>query len=254
VTAASFDPVVDAYDRARPSYPPGVYDALEAAVGRVAGSLVLDGGAGTGIASRALARRGARVVSFDVGGEMLRRARRRAPHLPAVVADGNRLPFATGVADLVCFAQAWHWLDAPVAAREAARVLRPGGWWAGWWSHVRADGEAWFERYQSLLESRTAYDRHHRDRDWGAGVTASGHFGPATKAVVGWTRRVGLDTWLVDERSKSYVAGLAPGERTRLLGDVEALLRDEFGGGEVVAACDTWLWTAQVRAMVGRAR
>ncbi|HEX4777867.1 MAG TPA: methyltransferase domain-containing protein, partial [Acidimicrobiia bacterium] len=85
----SFDPVVELYDAARPSYPDAVYDALEP----LAGSLVLEGGAGTGIATRALLSRAARVVPFDVGPGMLSRAVSRSPGLRAVVADGARLPF-----------------------------------------------------------------------------------------------------------------------------------------------------------------
>jgi ubiquinone/menaquinone biosynthesis C-methylase UbiE len=46
----SFDAVADAYEAARPSYPDGVFDAL----GPLAGLRVLDVGAGTGIATRAL--------------------------------------------------------------------------------------------------------------------------------------------------------------------------------------------------------
>ena len=69
-SVTSFDSVADAYDRARPEYPHGVFDALEPLAGR----RVLEGGAGTGIATRALLRRGASVVPFDVGVEMLRRA------------------------------------------------------------------------------------------------------------------------------------------------------------------------------------
>lgn len=132
----SFDPVVDAYDAARPSYPDDVYDAL----GPLRGLLVLEGGAGTGIATRALASRGARVVAYDIGVAMLARAVARSPGLPAVVADGARLPFRDGCADLICFAQSWHWLAAEQRRSEVARVLHPGGRWAAWWSHATADG------------------------------------------------------------------------------------------------------------------
>ena len=118
----SFDGVADAYDAARPEYPEAVYDALEAATGPLRWRTVFDGGAGTGIASRALAARGAHVVAFDIGVAMLRRAVARDEATPAVAADGNRLLFRTGSADVVCFAQAWHWLDPAVAVPEVARA------------------------------------------------------------------------------------------------------------------------------------
>ena len=58
---ASFESVADEYDTGRPGYPDGVFDAL----GPVAGLATLDVGAGTGIATRALIARGARVVAGD---------------------------------------------------------------------------------------------------------------------------------------------------------------------------------------------
>ncbi len=103
----SFDAVADEYDSGRPAYPGGVYDALDP----IAGALALEGGAGTGIAARDLVDRGARVVAFDVGARLLRRAVGHTPDLRAVIADGARLPFRDGCADLICFAQSWHWVD-----------------------------------------------------------------------------------------------------------------------------------------------
>ncbi|MGH3397053.1 MAG: class I SAM-dependent methyltransferase [Streptosporangiaceae bacterium] len=74
-----FDAAAAEYDAARPSYPDELYAEIEARTGPLAGRLVLDCGAGTGIASRQLAARGARVVSPDVGEQMLRRALARSP-------------------------------------------------------------------------------------------------------------------------------------------------------------------------------
>jgi ubiquinone/menaquinone biosynthesis C-methylase UbiE len=99
-----FGTVVDEYDSGRPGYPDALYDELEP----LAGMTVLEGGAGTGIATVSLLRRGARVVPFDVGMIMLLRAMQKMPGLPGVVADGAAMPFRDGCADLLCFAQSWH--------------------------------------------------------------------------------------------------------------------------------------------------
>ncbi len=58
-----FGTVADLYDEVRPDYPDELYDVLEATVGPVAGKDVLDLAAGTGLQTRALAGRGARVVA-----------------------------------------------------------------------------------------------------------------------------------------------------------------------------------------------
>src|ERR1039457_4610438 len=133
-----FDSVAEEYDAARPSYPDAIYDELEKAAGPLAGQLVLDGGAGTGIASRQLAARGARLVALALSEPMLRRALARSPRLCWVVADGDMMPLRASYIDLACFAQSWHWFDPVRACAEIARVIRPGGYWAAWWNEAAA--------------------------------------------------------------------------------------------------------------------
>ena len=232
----SFDPVVDAYDAARPSYPEGVHDALEP----LAGARVVEGGAGTGIATRTLRERGADVVALDIGEQMLRRVDGER-----VVADAARAPLRDGCADLVCFAQVWHWLDHSIASAEMARMLRRGGRWAGWWNHARADSEPWFEAYWDVLEARTGAYRWHRDTNWGATLDAD-LFDPPSFLSVPWTREVPLDVWLTDQRSHSYIGLTAGGEA--VMGALEQILRDTFGDGPVRCRYETWLWQARVRS------
>src|SRR3954451_13521718 len=64
----SFDSVVGLYDRGRPRYPRAIFDALEP----LAGTRIVEGGAGTGIATRQLTARGANVVAVDVGPAVVR--------------------------------------------------------------------------------------------------------------------------------------------------------------------------------------
>ena len=235
MAAMSFDPVAAAYEAARPGYPDGLYDAL----GPLAGLDVVEGGAGTGIATRALRARGARVVALDVGEQVLRRndgAR--------VVADGARAPLRDGCADLVCFAQAWHWLAHERAVPEVARLLRDGGRWAGWWSHPRDDHQPWVQRYWSVIESMTIARREHRDTDWGARLDPT-HFDAPTFTSMPWVREVSIADWLLDERSKSYI-GLGD-DADRIVAAIESVVRDAFADGPVRIAYETWLWQATVR-------
>ena len=189
--SSMFDPVAVPYDQSRPNYPEEIYDSLEVEVGGLSDTVVIDVGAGTGIASRQLLARGARVIAADIGRQMLERARSSVPAPPCAVCDGNVLPFRSGVAQLVCFAQAWHWFDPDRAAAEVARVLGKGGCWAAWWNHPRADGEAWFDTYQDVLEATCpGYLRRHRDtgnQAWSQEpIAATGLFGEGRRVVVRW--------------------------------------------------------------------
>ncbi|HKH93426.1 MAG TPA: class I SAM-dependent methyltransferase [Gemmatimonadaceae bacterium] len=117
-------------------------DAIEDAV-------VVDLGAGTGIASRAFIEAGARRVyalepdpSDEVGYRVIRRLTTGMP-VEIVSSYGEHIPFSGGSADIVYARQVLHHtrdLDAAVA--ECARVLRPGGYFIACREHVvRNDAE-----------------------------------------------------------------------------------------------------------------
>jgi SAM-dependent methyltransferase len=238
---ASFEAVADEYDAARPSYPDEVFDAL----GPVAGLRVLDVGAGTGIATRALIARHANVLAVDPGRELLARATARTRGLASVVADGAVLPVRSNAVDLVCFAQAWHWLNEATRVAEAHRVLRPGGRWAGWWSHARADGQQWFDTYWDAIEdSCPGTHRGQRDTDWGLTVAVPGWFDVGDRVTVPWVRRISVDTWMTDQASHSYVAALPKGPRAQLLAELRMILHDQFPDGAMSVPYETWLWIA----------
>ncbi|MER5890347.1 class I SAM-dependent methyltransferase [Streptomyces sp. NPDC001941] len=133
--ARSFDAAAAAYARHRPSYPPALFDAVEQLVGRsLDGAVVVDVGAGTGIATALLVARGARVLAVEPGDGMAAQFRSTLPGVPLVRGDGDALPLADGSADLITYAQSWHWTDQKRSVPEAMRVLRTGGALALWWN------------------------------------------------------------------------------------------------------------------------
>jgi SAM-dependent methyltransferase len=242
-----FDSAAAEYDAARPSYPSGIYDILEEQSGGLAKKVVADGGAGTGVVSRQLLEREADVIAFDPGRGMLRRARARTPGLRALIAEAGAIPLRAEALDVLCFGQSWHWVEQERGAKEVARVLKLGGWWAAWWNHPWADAQAWFDAFCTLLETRCpGYLRGSRDVDWCAeAVAASGLFLPPQRHVVAWERQVTIEDWLVDLRSHSYVIDLGDVEAARLIADVEAMLRQSFEYGTMTVPYETRLWTAQ---------
>jgi SAM-dependent methyltransferase len=101
-----------------------------------AGDLVLDAGCGEGRHCFGCLERGARVVGLDLDVDSLRlpvrRLRERAGELGSLggMVQGNTfaLPFADGTFDrVICSEVMEHVHDYVAAARELARVTRPGG-------------------------------------------------------------------------------------------------------------------------------
>ncbi|MEU9102150.1 class I SAM-dependent methyltransferase [Streptomyces sp. NPDC048361] len=187
--ADSFNAAAAQYAANRPSYPPQLLDALEELTGRpLNGAQVADIGAGTGISSALLHARGARVVAVEPGGGMATQFRAGNPGIPLVRGDGNSLPLATASADLVTYAQAWHWADPTKAAPEARRVLRPGGALALWWN-IADHSAAWTAAQDARISDFLGIDRSAEQR---AVATRSGS-GTEERWGHPWTDIPGLD-------------------------------------------------------------
>lgn len=239
-----FDRVSQEYDAARPHYPEALYVALETLSGvRLAGATVIDVGAGTGISTRGLLDRGARVVAVDRGELMLARLRARTA-CPALLADGNDLPFRAGAADLVTYAQSWHWLDPALSVAEAVRVTGDGGAVAGWWNSVDPGKADWLAANQvRLAESCPGY----------IGPVLPGWSMPpiaaamsdaglvVAKTWVDWTRSVRLEDFLTDLRSHSYMARMESDVVTELLARERAELGRVFPDGRLTVPMRVYL-------------
>ncbi|GAA3160513.1 MULTISPECIES: class I SAM-dependent methyltransferase [Streptomyces] len=235
--ARSFDTVATQYAAARPGYPPALHDAVEEAAGRpLAGARVLDVGAGTGLATAALAARGARVTAVEPGAAMAAELHRAHPALPVVRARGEALPFPDGAGfDLVTYAQSWHWTVPERSVPEALRVLRPGGTLALWWNVPDPD-VPWQAAQEARLARRLpGYHRHN------AAVTAPDVLaalalpGPPLRPrtrLLRWTRRIPLATHLAMLGSRSHFAALGPAAAP-VLADEGAALREVFPDGTV---------------------
>lgn len=101
--------------------------ALDAA-GVTRGTRLLDAGCGTGLVSLLARLRGAHVTAIDASPGMLTVARERLPGADLRAADLQSLPFADGTFDVVLAVNSLFFApDMGKAAREVARVARPGG-------------------------------------------------------------------------------------------------------------------------------
>ena len=108
------------------------HDALVAALAPQPGERWLDVATGTGSVAIRAASAGADVTAIDVSRRMLSTANRLASEAGVRVrlhqGDAERLPYPDAAFDVVCSAQGVIFaLDPRAAARELARVCRPGG-------------------------------------------------------------------------------------------------------------------------------
>lgn len=236
--ARAFDAVAAQYAAARPGYPPALFDAIEELAGQpLAGARVLDVGAGTGIATKLLAERGARLTAVEPGAAMATELRTAHPAIPLVRALGDALPFRDDAGfDLVGYAQAWHWTDPARSVPEALRVLRPGGALALWWNIPDPDVDWAAEQEARIARRLPDYHSHSVAPEAADLIRGLGLGLRPVSRVLHWTRRVPLDTHLAMLGSRSYFSAIGPAAAAPVLAAERAALHDVFPDGIVEEA------------------
>ena len=121
----------------RPGYSPMVLDAFLSMLGKEPSALTLaDVGAGTGIWSRALAGRGARVTAVEPNDAMREAGMKQNGSLAVTWVKGSAevTTLPDGAFDAVCMASSFHWTQFETAIKEFCRILRPGGLFLALWN------------------------------------------------------------------------------------------------------------------------
>jgi SAM-dependent methyltransferase len=131
-----FGRLAEDYSRYRPGYSDSVLSCLLGLYDdrRID---VADIGAGTGIWTRMIARRGvASVVAIEPDDDMRRCGARDNDGLAIDwrKGDGEHTGLADASVDWVSMASSFHWLDTQRGLAEFARILRPGGWFVALWN------------------------------------------------------------------------------------------------------------------------
>ena len=162
-----FSDASEAYRDARPSYPRGVFEWLASVAPHH--DRAWDCACGTGQAAVPLAEFFDRVDATDASAAQIAAA---IPHkrVNYRVATAEESGFEDRTFDLVCVAQAAHWLDHEAFASEVRRVLKPDGLLAYLTygiHHVSPEVDAVVMRYYTeIIGSYWPPERHHVDEHY----------------------------------------------------------------------------------------
>jgi SAM-dependent methyltransferase len=239
--------VAEVYDRARPSYPPALLDALLTDGGHT----VLDVGCGTGIAGALFAARGCEVLGVEIDPRMAAVAASKG--LQVEVSDFEHWDDRGRRFDLLIAGQAWHWIEPRMGAQRAAEVLVRGGRIGLFWNFGRPPAEL-LTRLEPIYARRApALDKHsvllgQGDERAGGTVSsmaATGQFDVVEVHRFPWEQRYGTSEWLEHLSTHSDHQALAPEARGALLAEVGDAV--EALGGGVTMAYQTVLVTARRR-------
>ena len=150
----SFGSVATAYDRYRPPPPPQALDWLIPS----GAEAILDLAAGTGVVTRELVGRAARVVAVEPDERMRAVLAASCPEAEVLAGRGEDIPLPDASVDAVVVSAAWHWLDPVLAVPEITRVLRPGGRLGVLWVS-RDDRVPWVAEFNAFARESREADR-----------------------------------------------------------------------------------------------
>jgi ubiquinone/menaquinone biosynthesis C-methylase UbiE len=231
--ATGFARSVDAYERARPEYPPAAIAWLAEELDLRPGRTVVDLAAGSGKLTRPLAALGCEVIAIEPLAEMRAAI---GPTARALDGTAEAMPLPDDRADAVTVGQAFHWFDGPKALVEIERVLRPGGALALVWNRRPVESSALHAAISEIIAPYRGDAPSHGSGAWRDAFAGR----ELTERDFQFNQRLDADGLADRVGSTSFVAALDAAERDPLLERVRALALD--GPVDVPYECEVHLW------------
>ena len=234
-----FSARADDYARYRPDYPPEAVSAIVCA-----GEVVVDVGAGTGISSRAMASRGARVIALEPNAAMRAAAQ---PYPGVEFADGaaESIPLPDASADMITAFQAFHWFKPELALPEFRRVLKPNGRLAVVWNE-RDHSDPFTAEYGAIIrEISNNHPAERREMSVNA-LLESNLFSEIRHSTYRYEQSLSLDGLIGRSRSASYLPSEGEGldRLIRLLDGLHRKWSDHKGEVTLVYRTEVWIAVA----------
>jgi SAM-dependent methyltransferase len=231
--ATGFARSVEAYERARPEYPPEAIAWLADELDLRAGRTVIDLAAGSGKLTRPLAALGCEVIAIEPVAEMRAAI---GPTARALDGTAEAMPLPEDSADAVTVGQAFHWFDGPKALAEIERVLRPGGALALVWNRRPTESSQLLAAISEIIAPYRGDAPAHASGAWREAFAGR----ELTERRFEFIQRLDADGLADRAGSTSFIAALDDAEREPLLARVRALAPD--GPVDVPYECEIHVW------------
>ncbi|MCZ1006148.1 class I SAM-dependent DNA methyltransferase [Streptomyces lydicus] len=232
---AKFNGLADNYDRARPRYPAALFAHAVGLLPDSGPPVVVDAGAGTGIALEALfplLPKGSAVHAVDLSEDMVRVGREKFPTVHWVVGTAEEYLASLDSAGLVVAAQAYQWMDRPAYVRAAAHSLRGGGVCTVVQNNRDHEAGGFASEYEDLLEEFSpGYRRDYRAIDV-AGELGE-RFAHVERREARWRRSLTVEEFVTMSASSTQAQRALAAVGPEFLNRVRELCARHADGGQV---------------------
>ncbi|BBZ43931.1 hypothetical protein MPRM_12120 [Mycobacterium parmense] len=238
----SFGAIAENYDALRPQPPAAAVDWLVPP----GCDLAVDVGAGTGLFTRTLTARAARVVAVEPDARMRAVLEARSPGVRVVEGRGESIPLPDAGADAVFVSSAWHWMDPERAVPEIGRVLRDGGRFGLVWTSRDRDVD--WVRDLDRLPGGDASDRRLADRfrtRQNVVLPEPQIFDNVARETFPFVLPMPAEDVIAMLGTYSRAIVASPDDRARALDEARAALAARFPGADQIdVPMRSWCWRA----------
>ncbi len=221
------------YEQVRPGYPA---ESIAQLLGSQP-SVIADIGAGTGTLTRQLLEADKSVTLLAVEPSVsMRKTWRPRPRVSLFGGSSEKTGLPDGSADLVVWAQSFHWVDRERTAKELARILRLGGRAAVLVNQMDVT-EPWVHRLTRIMRSGDVIRR-----SWNPELRGFRTSGPM---VFKWEQELTPEQVLGLARTRSSYLESPPKNRARMQENLSWYLFEHLGfqpGEELAVPYLTYLW------------
>ena len=242
MSLGDFSSQAAAYQRARPTYPQAILDALIDEAGLRPGDPVADFGAGTGIMTALLVQRGFSVSAIEPNAAM----RDRSAELDGVrwfTSTFEESGLESASQRWAIAAQAFHWADPQRALPELRRILQPESLFTIVWNNrANRDSEVLGWTEAAIRRLVPEFDEAYRNRDWADVLESTGDFEftkqLTVRHVITMSRERYLDLWNSHNRL-NHIAGKIRFDR--FLSELKTyLIENDCYQIDVPYDCEAW--------------
>jgi len=242
----SFDRIAEQYQRARPSYPDGIYERMLEFGAIDSSARLLEVGLGTGKATLPLARRGLAILGLEPGPSLAELARAQLAEFANV--DVQTVSFedwraTEGGFDLAFAAQAFHWLAPEQRLIKLAKALKRHGTLAVFGNSAALAAGAVRDAVQRVYQERAPTLRAHDHARAMYGSAQSPIFSELQSSPLFTEQRCEITAWQRELSAPEYCALVAtysdhstlPEAQLRALLAAVAGASGEHGGSASIA-------------------